>query len=150
MAAVELDEDNHPIHIRFDPLPDLKGESIEAWARTALHEGVHLVTDGLASLAAAAPAVATYGAIVLGGTKSSELEVLRWVNTFISNLKTAISGTYHHIDAHKYLGRSLAEAQYRVNRRFDLRSMVERLLVACVRTEPSPEHWLRLGEVRAS
>ena len=59
MAAVELDEDNHPIHIRFDPLPDLKGESIEAWARTALHEGVHLVTDGLASLAAAAPVVAT-------------------------------------------------------------------------------------------
>lgn len=33
MAAVELDEDNHPIHIRLDPLPDLKGESIKAWAR---------------------------------------------------------------------------------------------------------------------
>lgn len=149
MAAVELDEQNHPLHVRFDPLSDLTGESIAAWARAALHASAHLVTDGLASLAAAAPAVATYGAIVLCGTKSSKLDVFRWVNTFISNLKTAISGTYHHIDVHKYLARYLAEAQYRVNRRFELRSLVDRLLVACVRTEPSPERWLRLGVVRA-
>lgn len=149
MASVELDDENHTIHIRFDPLPDLTAKSIETWARTALHEGVHLVTDGLASLAAAAPAVAAYVAIVLGGTKSSELEIFRWVNTFISNLKTALGGTYHHIDGHKYLGRYLAEAQYRVNRRFNLHSLVDCLLVACVRTAPSPEHWLRLGVARA-
>lgn len=150
MAAVELDEDNHPRRIRFDPLPDLKGESIAAWARGALDASVHLVTDGLASLAAAAPMVASHGAIVLGNTKSSELEVFRWVNTFISNLKTAIAGTYHHVNARKYRARYLAEAQYRVNRRFELRMLVDRLLVACLCTPASPEHWLRQGVVRAS
>jgi transposase-like protein len=150
MAAVELTEENHPIHIRFDPLPDLTGRSIAAWAKAALQEGAHLLPDALASLAAAAPMVAAYGAIVLGEKKASELEVFRWVNTFISNLKRAIDGTYHHIDVHKYRARYLAEAQYRVNRRFDLRSLVKRLVVACVHTEPSPEHWLRLGIVRSS
>jgi len=150
IAAVELTEDNHPGRIRFDPLPNLKGESIAAWAQNALSQSVHLVTDGLASLAAAAPHVAEYGAIILGRKKSSELDLFRWVNTFISNLKTAIGGTYHHIDAHKYRARYLAEAQYRVNRRFELRSIVDRLLVACTRIPPRPEHWLRHGFAEAS
>jgi hypothetical protein len=124
MAAVELDSANHPQHVRFDPPPDLTDASVSAWARTALHASVHLVTDKLASLAAAAPHVAAYGAIVLGDTTSSKLEVFRWVNTYISNLKTAITGTYHHIDVEKYRARYLAEAQYRVNRRVDLHSLL--------------------------
>jgi len=150
LQPVELTEDNHPGRIRFDPLPNLKGESIAAWAQNALSQSVHLVTDGLPSLAAAAPHVAEYGAIILGRKKSSELDLFRWVNTFISNLKTAIGGTYHHIDAHKYRARYLAEAQYRVNRRFELRSLVDRLLVACARIPPRPEHWLRHGFAEAS
>ena len=68
----------------------------------------------------------------------------------ISNLKTAIRGTYHHVNVHKYLARYLAEAQYRLNRRFDLPSLVGRLLHASVRTAPSPEKWLRLAAVRAA
>jgi hypothetical protein len=43
----------------------------------------------------------------------------------------------------------LAEAQYRVNRRFDLPSLVGRLVHTCARTAPCPEIRLRLGEVRA-
>jgi len=37
-----------------------------------------------------------------------------------------------------------------VNRRFDLHSLVGRLVHACAGTEPCPEDWLRLAEVRAS
>jgi hypothetical protein len=48
------------------------------------------------------------------------------------------------------LARYLAEAQYRLNRRFDLPSLVGRLLHASVRTPPSPEKWLRLGAVRTA
>jgi hypothetical protein len=149
IAAVELDDDGCPQHVRFDPLPDLKGASVLAWATKALDPSVHLVTDGLASLGAAAAVVAQYGAIVVSPRKSSALMPFRWVNTFISNLKTSISGTYHHFDFQKYRGRYLAEAQYRVNRRFALHSLVERLVRTCAKTAPSPEIWLRLGEVRA-
>jgi len=148
IAAVELTPEGHPLHVRFDPVPDLKGTTIRRWAERALDPGVHLVTDALASLGAAAVAVAAYGAIVVTPHKSSELAPFRWTNTFISNLKTAIRGTYHHFDWHKYARRYLAEAQYRVNRRFDLASLVPRLLHTCARTAPCPERWLRLAAVR--
>jgi transposase-like protein len=150
MAAVELNDEGHPQHVRFDPIADLKGSTMASWARTALHEAVHLVTDGWASFSAAGAVVAEHGAIIVSPRQSSDLEVFQWVNTFIANLKTAIRGTYHHFDFEKYAARYLAEAQYRVNRRFELRSLVDRLLRTCARTEPCSESWLRLGVVRTS
>jgi hypothetical protein len=150
MAAVELDEDGYPQHVRFDPIADYKGATFSAWAKSALHPMAHLVTDGCASFNAAATQVAAHGAIIVGDRKSSELEPFRWVNTFISNAKTAITGTYHHFDFDKYRHRYLAEVQYRVNRRFDLASLVGRLAHTCVRTAPCPERWLRLAEVAVS
>ena len=52
----------------------------------------------------------------------------------------------HHFDFANYRHRYLAEAQDRVNRRFDLASLVGRLAHTCVRTAPCPKHWLRLGD----
>lgn len=147
IAAVELDDNGNPHHVRFDPIADYTSETFADWAKSALRPSAHLVTDGCASFNAAGAEVAAYGAIIVGERKSSELEPFRWVNIVISNLKTAISGTYHHFDFAKYRHRYLAEAQYRVNRRFDLASLVGRLVHTCVRTAPCPERWLRLGEV---
>ena len=150
MAAVELDDDGYPHHVRFDPIADYTGNSYAGWAKRALHPSAHLVSDGCASFNAAGAEVAAHGAIIVGTRKSSELEPFRWVNTFISNAKTAIAGTYHHFDFAKYRHRYLAEAQYRVNRRFDLASLVDRLVHTCARTAPCPERWLRLAEVEGS
>lgn len=149
VAAVELDADGHPWHVRFDPIADLTAGSVENWARRALGETVQLVTDGLASFSAAAVVVQTYGAIIVTPHRSGDLEPFRWVNTFIANLKTAIRGTYHHFKFRKYTRRYLAEAQYRINRRFDLPSLIGRLLHTCARTPPAPEKWLRLATARA-
>jgi hypothetical protein len=150
IAAVELDDHGYPQHVRFDPIADYKGTTFAAWAKDALHPTVHLVTDGCASFNAAGAQVAAHGAIIVGEHKSSDLEPFRWVNTFISNAKTAITGTYHHFNFDKYRHRYLAEAQYRVNRRFDLASLVGRLAHSCVRTPPCPEHWLRLADTAVS
>jgi transposase-like protein len=149
MAAVELTDEGRPVHVRFDPIADYKGTTFAAWAKSALHPTAHLVTDGCTSFNAAGAAVAAHGAIVVGNRKSSELEPFRWVNTIISNAKTAIAGTYHHFDFAKYRHRYLAEAQYRVNHRFDLASLVARLAHTCVRTAPCPERWLRLADTEA-
>lgn len=149
LAAVALSEAGYPRQVRLDPIPDLKATSVRRWAERALDPDTHLVTDGLASLAAAAEIVAHYGAIVVSPRKSSELDAFRWVNTVISNLKTAIRGTYHHFKFGKYTRRYLAEAQYRVNHRYDLSSLVGRLVHSCARTAPSPEHWLRQATERA-
>jgi transposase-like protein len=145
MAAVELTDEGHPLHVRFDAIADYTGATFAAWAKSALDPAAHLVSDGLASFNAAGAEVAAHGVIIVGHHKSSDLEPFRWVNTFISNLKTAITGTYHHVDFAKYRHRYLAEAQYRVNRRFDLASLVGRLAHTCVRTAPCPERWLRLA-----
>jgi hypothetical protein len=120
------------------------------WARTALHEAVHLVTGGWASFYAARAAVAEDSAIIVSPRQSSDVEVFERVNTLFANLETTIRGTYNRFDFEKYAARYLAEAQYRVNRRFELRSLVDRLLWTCARTEPGPESWLRLGLVRTS
>ncbi|MDP2851872.1 MAG: IS1595 family transposase, partial [Gallionella sp.] len=40
----------------------------------------------------------------------------------------------------------LAEVQYRFNRRFDLSTILKRLLVAAVGTKPRPERFLRTAE----
>jgi hypothetical protein len=101
------------------------------------------MTDGFASFNAAGALVAAHGSIIVGDRKSSDLEPFRWVNTFIANAKTAITGTYRHFKFDKYRHRYLAEAQCRVNRRFDLGSLVVRLVHTCVRTAPCPERSLR-------
>ena len=69
------------------------------------------------------------------------------VNTVISNLKTAISGTYHSFKFDKYIHRYLAEVQYRFNRRYDLKAILARLLRAAVLTGPRPERTIRGAEL---
>ena len=52
--------------------------------------------------------------------------------TVLGNLKNAITGTYHAFEFEKYAHRYLGEFQYRFNRRFDLGSMLRRLVTAAV------------------
>jgi hypothetical protein len=61
----------------------------------------------------------------------------QWVNTCLGNIKTALAGTYHHVSP-KHAQRYLASFAYRFNRRFQLDSMVERLVWAAAHTAPHP------------
>jgi hypothetical protein len=70
IAAVELDEHGRPQPVHFDLIADLKATSVVDRARQALEPTVQLVTDGLASLGAAAAVVATYGAIIVTPRRS--------------------------------------------------------------------------------
>ena len=54
---------------------------------------------------------------------------------------------YNKFECARYHHRCLAEAQYRVNYRFDLASLVTRLFDNLVHTAPGPERWLRLAEI---
>jgi len=64
----------------------------------------------------------------------------------LGNRKTVYSGTYHAFDFAEYADRHLAAVQYRFNRRFDLSSLLKRLLVAATITPPRPERFLRAAE----
>ena len=82
-----------------------------------------------------------------GGRASAGLPQFRAVNTFLGNLKSSLGGTYHAFDFAKYAHRYLAEAQYRFNRRFDLRSVLVRLIRAACLTIPTPASAIRAAEV---
>lgn len=68
-----------------------------------------------------------------------------WVNTVLSNVKTALHGTFHAI-LEKHVPRYLAEFEYRFNRRFDLPAMIDRLAYVALRTLPMPQRILSMAE----
>ena len=78
--------------------------------------------------------------------KSSDMPCFKWINTIIGNLKTATNGTYHAFDFDKYGGLYLAEAQYRFNRRFNMPTILTRLIYAAAATSSRTEAWMRLAE----
>ncbi|MFL5514983.1 MAG: transposase [Gemmatimonadales bacterium] len=71
------------------------------------------------------------------GKKVASWTPFKWVNTTLGNVKTAIAGTYHHVNPN-HAQSYLTSFAYRFNRRFRLDSIVERLAWAAVRTAPHP------------
>ena len=64
----------------------------------------------------------------------------------LGNLKTAMTGTYHAIKFAKYAKyahRYLAEVQYRLNRRYDLRAILPRLARAAAAASAMNETVIR-------
>lgn len=95
-----------------------------------------MVSDGLGCFTAIC---AVHDRTVSGDGRSCvKLPQFRAVNTVLGNLKAALSGTYHAFDFGKYAHRYLAEVQYCFNRRFDLSSILVRLVRADVITKPRP------------
>jgi len=137
----------HPVYVRFDPLPDFRQATLAHWAERALDVDTLMVSDGLTGFLTAGAQVTHHQRVVVHPRKSSELDCFHWVNTLLGNLKNAIRGTCHGFKVRKYAARYLAEVQYRFNRRFDLPSMVPRLLLACVHTPPCTEMQLKAAEL---
>lgn len=57
---------------------------------------------------------------------------------------------YHAFDFAKYALRYLAEVAYRFNRRFDLKSILRRLITATAQTRAYPLQQIRLAEVHCT
>ena len=147
VAAVQTTPGGHPVLACLRQQPHTS-EQVAVFAAEPLVTSAWVVSDGLSCFRATTIVGAEHDPVVTGGGKASvALPELRAVNTLLGNLKTAIEGTYHAFDFAKYAHRYLAEFQYRFNRRFNMRTIFSRLLVALVASPASPEHWLRLAEV---
>lgn len=147
VAAVETNDQGHPLRAVFAPVESFSSSEIALWARCWLAPSATVVSDGLACFRAVTEAGCTHEPQIVGPKrKSTGMPCFAWVNTVLSNLKTAITGTYHSFKFKKYAHRYLAEAQYRFNRRFDLSTMLTRLLYAGASAGSRPEKWLRLAE----
>ena len=147
IAAVQTTETGHPLFACLTKLEFTK-DAMTEWAKKSLSASAHVVSDGLWCFKAVTASGATHDRTVTGGGAASvKLEKFRAVNTLLSNLKTAFSGTYHAFNFSKYAHRYLAEIQYRFNRRFDLAVILPRLLRASAVTSPHPERLIRAAEL---
>ena len=147
VAAVQLDEDQRPQVVRFDRVKGFRKKEIADWAKRFMAAGSHVVSDGLNGFAGVSEHGITHQREMVGNDRrSTDMPCFTWINTLLGNLKTALAGTYHAFGFKKYAHRYLAEYQYRLNRRVDLKTMLPRLVRAAVTTPPRSEVWLRAAE----
>ena len=108
------------------------GDEIEKMARAHLEPTARVVSDGLGCFRAVTRAGCTHEPVVAAQHCHSEkLQCLRWANTIVGNVQTAITGTLKSV-AMRYAFRYLAEFQYRFNR------------LACVATRAAPRPYKTL------
>jgi len=106
-----------------------------------------VVSDGLQCFASVTDAGCIHQAIKTGsGSAAARTPAFKWVNTALGTIKAATTGT-HRAASSEHAPRTLAEFEYRFNRRYDLAAMIPRLCWAGVRTAPMPYRLLKLAEV---
>jgi hypothetical protein len=149
LAAVSSTPQGKPERVCLSQQP-ATGEDVVVFCLNTLERGSEVVSDGAPSFNYVRwNQIARHRAIVTGGGKQScEIAELKAINTVLSNLKTAIAGTYHAFKFAKYADRYLAEYQYRFNRRFDLGSLMRSLVRAAAACKPTPVPALRMAEDR--
>jgi ISXO2-like transposase domain/Transposase zinc-ribbon domain len=147
VAAVQTTESGQPELVCLSQQPFTKA-AMQEFADRSLMLPLTLVSDGLQCFEVAGKIGAHHDQHITGGGKESVKLAQFWaINTVLGNVKTALSGTYHAFDFVKYAHRYLAEAQYRFNRRYDLRSILPRLLRAVCQTSPRSRVVIRAAEV---
>ena len=145
VAAVETNDEGHPLRVKLTVVEGFRLTEIAAWAQQHLSTGTRVRCDGLACFSGVTDAGCAHQPIVNGGGNAAvERPEFRWVNTILGNVKNALRGTYHAVRP-KYAQRSLAEFEYRFNRRFDLPETIPRLVYVALRTPPMPERLLKLN-----
>ena len=136
LAAVQCNEKGHPIFVKLSPVSGFTAKAIKAWAYESLSQGVTTVTDGLPCFSELKK-FGDHSVLVTSKATTKEVDaVFKWVNTILSNVKTSISGTFHAIDFTKYGFRYLADIEFRLNRRFDLRKMFFGLFSKALASSP--------------
>ena len=147
LAAVATNKMGKPTMVCLSRQP-ATGEDVAVFTLNSIAEGVKVVSDGAPSFNYVRwQSLAAHEPIVTGsGKKACEIPQLKAINTVLSNLKTAISGTYHAFKFWKYADRYLAEFQFRFNRRFRMSSMLESILRSATCCRPCPEPSLRMAE----
>lgn len=149
IAAVSTKQ-GRPVMARFDCVASFRRSRLADWAAAVLAPEAEVVSDGLTAFTGIARVGHAHTGLIVGrGRQAAQHPRLRWVNTVLSNLKTAFSGTHHAFKFEKYGPRYLAAHQYRFNRRTDLASMVPRLATALMGANLMSEANLRMpAEIR--
>lgn len=115
----------HPTFAVIEPVRRFDNDSLRDWAARRLAPEAGAYTDGLGCFRRIEEAGHAHTVLVTGGGRAAtQAQGARWVNVLLANVKRAISDSYHVFRQAKYARRYLAEAAYRLNRRFHLAAML--------------------------
>lgn len=146
VAAVETTPDGKPVRLAFRRIKAFRKACVKNLARQIFEPGTQVVSDGLGCFRGVTDAGCTHVVFAASDHGPSEkLPCFRWVNTTLANIKNAITGTYR-AARKKHAQRTLAEFEYRFNRRYDLAAMIPRLAYIAMRSPPMPYKLLKLAE----
>jgi hypothetical protein len=149
VAAVETTPEGKPIRLKLRRVKGFRRAEIATLAQRNFHPASTVVSDGLHCFAGVGNAGCVHQPIITGsGRKAALNPAFKWVNTTLSNIKSAITGTYRAI-RDKHVPRHVAEFEYRFNRRYDLAAMMPHLGYVALRTPPMPYRLLKLAEDHA-
>ena len=138
LAAVQCNAVGRPLFVKLSSIDGFTSKSIHSWAQRNLKKGARTVTDGLACFNAL-DEFGEHSKLITSRAKKEDVDAsFKWVNTILSNIKTSISGTFHSLNFGKYGFRYLADLEFRLNRRFDLKKMFYGIIDKALRTVPKP------------
>jgi len=138
VAAVSTSDERRPRKIKLMPVKGFRKREIKKLVAEHLASTGRVLTDGLSCWTATAEAGLEHRAMATGsGKRAATWSPFKGVNTTLGNVKAAITGTYRQISP-KHAGRYLGSFAWRYNRRFQLDTVLPRLVHSAVRTTPLP------------
>jgi len=145
VAAVSTTDERRPRKIKLLPVRGFRKREVSKLVAAHLASTSRVVTDGLSCWTAIDEAGLEHTAMATGGGKrAASWSPFKWVNTTLGDVKSAITGTCRRISP-KHAGRYLASFAWRYNRRFQLGSLIPRLVHSAVRTVPLSHRQLVAG-----
>jgi transposase-like protein len=134
IVAVQQSEDKQPQFTNMIQLENLEEQNIKRTLNEHITKKSIITTDGYSSYKVLKKYDYIHKPLVICDPKQAH-KLLPWVHIMMANVKGNIRGTHHGV-SEKHLQRYLAEFAYRFNRRFSMEKIFDRLLTACINTEP--------------
>jgi transposase-like protein len=127
-VPVSLNNGKNPEFVKMAVIADITGDMPAGFAAQTLREGSTIRSDGCRSYLKAF-STDKYTHAPAKDDPYQRPEHLRWLHTIVSNAKRFILGTYHGLDG-THLQAYPDESCYRINRRFFIAQLFDRLLCA--------------------
>ena len=133
--AVQENDHGGPEFVTFEEIKGVYESQILPAIEKHIKKGSKIVSDGEGSYAKTKEQGYDHDRYIESQDPELTHEKLKWINMLTSNLKRFLLSTQHGVYP-KYRKKYLAEFAYRFNRRYWPEQIFDRLLYACIHTDP--------------
>jgi transposase-like protein len=133
LVGLSLNQKGKPMFVKMSAVENVKGETINQFAKDNIKKGSFIKSDGFKS----------YNKLCGEGYSHEgkefnpidDPEHLKWLHIVVSNAKAFILGTYHGLDS-LHIQNYLDEFCFRFNRKFFSTQLFNRVVNTCVSSSP--------------